>query len=144
MFSSCQKDNGFPEISSSKSPPTLVDSRNSSCGDIPELCVNAFRHAFWGAGAAYRTNSNDADVFLTAHESDTPPNQQIAIDMDIHNNTEGINYHNNNPTEWKFVLAQSILCNLLCEGDLKVFEDPSTFNTILISTEGCEKCGDCE
>ena len=106
-------------------------------------CGDAFRHALWAAVSAYRTDSSFASSFLTAHESDTPQAQFLSEEMDLFNNSIGIMYHQNNPSFWAFAFTQSVFDNLICDGELKVFEDPNAnpqSNTQLIFTNNCEEC----
>lgn len=106
-------------------------------------CGDAFRHAFWAAGAAYRTDDSYVESFLTAHESDTPANEFLSKEMDLFNNLQGIDFHQDNPDLWKWALADALNQNLLCAGFLKKFENPNAnpqTTTTLVSTIDCDDC----
>ncbi len=102
-------------------------------------CSDAFRHAIWNALATQRAGESFTRNFTTAHESEVSTNEKLAKEMDLFNNhvgrAIGKNYPNqNHPIQ----LASIVKDEYLSKGKLRMFDDPSTFNTHLINTSTCK------
>ena len=99
-------------------------------------CADAFRHAFFNALNTQSCGSLAAEAFGNAHESEVPPSQINAKNMDLQNNTVGRLFAIANPTATPNELA-ALICNALSNGQMTMLLDPSDFSSPLVPTSGC-------
>ena len=87
---------------------------------------DAFRHAFWLAINTRDVGTTRASEFGTAHESETHPDLLLEKEMDLFNNSVGLEYSFANPNSTNSQLSTG-LQNKLLNGDLR-FLDPIDYN----------------
>jgi hypothetical protein len=101
-------------------------------------CGDAFRHAYWNASMTIRIGAYYAELFASAHESDTPADRVREREMDLFNNSVGRTIGLNNPNAWYLNLADIIKNQYLYSGKLRMFSCANCGNdSSLIPTSGC-------
>ncbi len=102
-------------------------------------CSDAFRHAIWNALATQRVGESFTKKFTDAHESEVPTGERLAKEMDLFNNTVGQSIGNKYPNHnHPIQLASIIRDQYLYRGKLKMFSNPKSFSSSLITTSSCK------
>ncbi len=105
-----------------------------SSGNGHNDCADAFRHTFFNAINTRDTNSSVTLLFSSAHECGTPEDRIKEKEMDLFNNSVGINIGKNNSNKNDNEIALLVMSELV-GGKLRVLSNLTPLNDPTSSTQ---------